>query len=170
MSADEARQELASFLKLVASDLDDSEIEPEARAMRMASRYEKTEDGLAPLIVRARSEPFAYDACCAVLDYLIQRDMPIPANLALMARDVMMGKQQRPTRRGRDAMKSFGRDGVIVTCVGLATMHGLPLYSHGESKAPTACEVTASVLKDHGVHLSPDAVEAVWEKMNGGKK
>lgn len=166
----QAREEVRAFVELVAHDLTDKEIGPEARARRRASKVEKTEAGLAPLIVEARTDPAAFDACGIVLDELIQNSQTIPDNLLLMARDVMQGNQKRPTRRGRDGMKLHARDSVVVTSIGIAREHGVALYAHGNNQNKTACAIVADALAEHGVMLSPDAVESIWNARTGGKK
>ncbi|WP_017925403.1 hypothetical protein [Thioalkalivibrio sp. HL-Eb18] len=166
----QARADLREFLGLVAADLSDTDIGPDARAQRMAAKVEKTEAGLAPLIVQARTDRAAYDACCALLDHFIQNDQPVPDNLLLMARDVMTGKQKRPTKRGRDSMKLYGRDSVVVTSVAIARQHVSALYAHGYNQRNTACAIVADALAEHGVMLSPDAIESVWKSRTGGKK
>lgn len=170
MSEENARQEIRDFITLVAGDLQDDQIGPKARAQRMASRYGETESEIAKLIVAARHNPVAFDACTELLDNLIQNDKPIPDNLALMARDVMRGNCQRPTKRGRDSMKLYGRDSVVVTSIAIGQQHGLALYAHGYNQKNTACAIVADALAEHGVMLSPDAIESVWKSRTGGKK
>lgn len=168
--ADKARAEVAGFLDLVADHLRDENAGPSARAARVASRYHPTEAGVAPLIVRARECPVAFDACVSLFDHLIQNDQPIPDNLLLMARDAMGGRIKRPAKRGRDGMKNWGRDSAILTAIGIAREHDVALYAHGNDTHGTVCTIVADALAEHGVHLSRDAVESVWQKHHGGKK
>ena len=126
--------------------------------------FERDTEKIGELLKSASDSVGSFDAAIEWSTDILRSGVPVPAELACFAADVLEGKAQRPKRRGRTRNGHLYQEAIIYEAIKIAISHGLSeTRNDGSSHRESACDVVADALKR--LKLKPEtygAVKKIW--------
>lgn len=123
------------------------------------------------LVQWAMKDKVAFDAAVKLGAEYLGRNEPVPSALSIFLSGYLTRSIKRPNQSGPHRSKNYYRDRLICQSIDVLLELGFKRTRNNATKVrESAYDIVSDALKPHNIHLSPDAISAVWETMSAEEK